>query len=149
LLPPFSGAVNAVSLNRSPRERGNDILLLAKNFLANFAKSTGGKPLELSKEAKNKLMGYPFPGNVRELMAVIELASVMAEGKLVEAEDIQFNSISKTSEFLHQEQTLEQYKDQIIQFFLKKYNDNVPLVAEKLDVGKSTIYRLLQQKRSE
>ena len=103
--------------------------------------------MELSKEAKTKLLEYPFPGNVRELMAVIELASVMAEGKFIAAEDIQFNSISKTTEFLQQEHTLEEYKDQIIHFYLRKYNENVQVVADKLDIGKSTIYRLLQIKR--
>jgi len=129
------------------RERSNDILLLAKTFLSNFAKQHGIKPLELSKEAKSKLLEYPFPGNVRELMAVIELASVMAEGKFIVAEDIQFNSISKPAEFLQQERTLEEYKDQIIHFYLKKYNDNIQLVADKLNIGKSTIYRLLQDKK--
>jgi DNA-binding NtrC family response regulator len=129
------------------RERSNDILLLAKTFLSNFARQHGAKPLELSKEAKTKLLEYPFPGNVRELMAVIELASVMAEGKFIAAEDIQFNSISKTTEFLQQEHTLEEYKDQIIHFYLRKYNENVQVVADKLDIGKSTIYRLLQIKR--
>lgn len=128
------------------RERGNDIILLAKSFLQNFAKNAPC-PLELSKEAKNKLLSYPFPGNVRELMAVIELASVMAEGKYVEAEDLQFNSISKSSAFFNQELTMEEYKDQIIQFHLHKYNDNVQLVADKLNIGKSTIYRLLQEKK--
>lgn len=128
------------------RERGNDILLLAKNFLINFAKQQGAKPPELSKEAKNKLLAYPFPGNVRELMAVIELAAVMAEGHSITADDIQFANLSKGSEFLHQERTLEEYKAQIIHYFLQKYNDNIQLVADKLDIGKSTIYRLLQQK---
>jgi DNA-binding NtrC family response regulator len=126
------------------RERGNDILLLAKTFLAKFAKQQGTSPQELSKEAKTKLLEYPFLGNVRELMAVIELASVMAEGKFVAAEDLQFNSISKKPEFLQQELTLEEYKDQIIHFYLRKYDDNVQLVADKLNIGKSTIYRLLQ-----
>lgn len=126
------------------RERGNDILLFAKIFLSNFAKQHGTPPLELSKEAKNKLLAYPFPGNVRELMAVIELASVMAECNVITAEDIQFNSIPKAVEFLHQECTLEEYKDQIIRFYLQKYDDNIQLVSEKLNIGKSTIYRLLQ-----
>lgn len=125
-------------------ERGNDIILLAKSFLLNFAKQQGVKPLELSKEAKNKLMSYSFPGNVRELMAIIELASVMAEGNYVEAEDIQFSSMAKEPDFFHQTRTMEEYKEEIIRFFLQKYNYNVQLVAKKLNIGKSTIYRLLQ-----
>ncbi|MEI6411158.1 MAG: sigma-54 dependent transcriptional regulator [Bacteroidota bacterium] len=128
------------------RERGNDILLLAQNFLNNFAKAEGVKPLQLSKDAKNKLLTYSFPGNVRELMAVIELASVMSQGTTIEAEDIQFASISKEPEFFNQSMTMEAYKAEIIRYYLKKYNNNVQIVAEKLEIGRSTIYRLLQQK---
>ncbi len=126
------------------RERGNDIILLAKSFLANYAKQQGTKALELTKEAKNKLLGYAFPGNVRELMAMIELASVMAEGKYVEAEDIQFSNLSKDPQFYNQSLTLEEYKDEIIRYYLQKHDNNIPLVAQKLNIGKSTIYRLLQ-----
>ena len=128
-------------------QRGNDIILLAKSFLANHAKQQGTKPLEISKDAKNKLLSYSFPGNVRELMAIIELAFVMAEGRYVEAEDIQFSSLAKEPEFFNQSRTLEEYKDEIIRFYLKKYDDNVQLVADKLNIGKSTIYRLLQHSK--
>lgn len=128
------------------RERGNDILLLAKHFLDNAARQQGLKPKELSKEAKNKLMAYPFPGNVRELMAVMELAFVMAEGKMVEAEDIQFNSPARAPAGIFEELTMDEYKDRIIRHFLDKYQNNVQQVADKLKVGKSTIYRLLQEK---
>lgn len=126
------------------RERGNDILVLAKHFLQQGAKTRGNKPLELSKEAKTKLLSYHYPGNVRELMATVELASVMAEGKYVEPEDIQFNSASLHTDFLGEELSLEEYKDKIIQLFLEKYHHNVPLVARKLKIGKSTLYRYLQ-----
>lgn len=129
------------------RERGNDILLLAKHFLANYAKQTGTAPLELSKDAKNKLLSYHFPGNVRELMAMMELASVMSESRYIEADDIQFNNFSKDPEFFHQEMTMDAYKEQIIQYYLSKHGDNVQLVADKLNIGKSTIYRFLQHKK--
>ena len=92
-------------------------------------------------------MSYSFPGNVRELMAVIELAFVMAEGKMIEAEDIQFSSITKEPEFFNQAMTMEEYKDEIIRYYLKKYDNNVQTVADKLQIGRSTIYRLLQSKK--
>ncbi len=129
------------------RERGNDILLLAQKFLHDFGKQQGKKNPEFSKAAKNKLLGYRYPGNVRELMAVIELASVLASDKNIEAEDIQFSSMVKEPGFYDQAMTLEDYKDQIINFYLNKYSDNVQEVANKLNIGKSTIYRLLQLKK--
>ncbi len=130
------------------RERGNDTLLLASAFLQEFRKKNKLPSLNFDKEAKNKLLGYAFPGNVRELRAVIELAAVLAEGGKITAEDIQFQSVRREDAFLTQEMTLEDYKRKIIHFFLQKYEKDVALVAQKLDIGKSTIYRMLQEEES-
>ncbi len=66
------------------RERGNDILLLAKYFVDDFCRENQLKPKKISEPAKNTLMNYKFPGNVRELKAVIELACIMANGDVIE-----------------------------------------------------------------
>jgi DNA-binding NtrC family response regulator len=132
------------------RERGNDVILLANAFLKAFQKQNNLPNLFLSKEAKNKLLGYGFPGNVRELRAVIELAAVMADEELgILGGDIQFRSVRKEDAFLTEELTLEEYKRLIIHHFLKKYDDDVIGVAEKLDIGKSTIYRMLKEEKAD
>ena len=130
------------------RERGKDIILLANFFLKAFAKQNKISPLLLSKKAKKKLMAYSYPGNVRELKAIIELATVMASEGKIEEEDIQFNSIRREANFLTEELTLEDYKHMIIKHFLNKYDNDVILVAQKLDIGKSTIYRMLKEEKS-
>ncbi|MCC6724408.1 MAG: sigma-54-dependent Fis family transcriptional regulator [Saprospiraceae bacterium] len=127
------------------RERSSDIVLLAAHFLEGFAKLNGLGKIEISKEAKSKLLGYSFPGNVRELRALMELAAVMSTGGVVQADDIRFNSVRKESTFLTDNLTLEEYKTRIINHFLEKYNNDVLLVAKKLDIGKSTIYRMLAE----
>lgn len=132
------------------RERGNDVLLLANAFLKEFQQQNRLSGLQLSKAAKNKLLGYSFPGNVRELRAVIELAAVMAdEEEGIKADDIQFRSIRKEDVFLTEELTLEEYKRLIVHHFLKKYDNDVLQVAEKLDIGKSTIYRMLKEEKED
>ncbi|MBX2875015.1 MAG: sigma-54 dependent transcriptional regulator [Saprospiraceae bacterium] len=128
-------------------ERGNDILLLAQAFLDRFTSQNSMGKMSIAKSAKNKLMGYSYPGNVRELKAIIELAAVLANDRIIQEEDIQFNSIQREAGFLAQELTLEGYKNLIIKSFLDKYNDDVMLVAKKLDIGKSTIYRMLKEER--
>ena len=130
------------------RERSNDILLLANAFLLEFRKKNKLGALNLDKGAKSKLLGYSFPGNVRELRAIIELAAVMAEGGKITEDDIQFQSIRREAGFLTEELTLEEYKSRIIHFFLDKYDQDVVLVARKLDIGKSTIYRMLQEEKT-
>lgn len=126
------------------RERGNDILLLAKHFIDEFCRENKLKKINLSPEAQKKIMSYPFPGNVRELKAVIELGAVMANDDLITEDNINFTSVASISDLMMEETTLQEYTNKIIRYFLDKYDDNVLLVAEKLDIGKSTIYRMLK-----
>ncbi|MBI9037113.1 MAG: sigma-54-dependent Fis family transcriptional regulator [Bacteroidales bacterium] len=128
------------------RYRGNDILILSKFFVDDFCKENKLKKLVISTKAQEKLMNYTFPGNVRELKAIVELATVLTNTDTIEETDISFHSTSSTSDFLIQEDTLQGYTKRIINFYLKKYNNNVLLVAKKLDIGKSTIYRMIKNK---
>ena len=126
------------------RDRGNDILLLANFFLKKFTKNNEINAMKLSTEAKSKLLSYAFPGNVRELKAIIELAAVLTNEDKISDIDIQFNSPKKGANFLSDEMTFEQYKKLIVTHFLEKYDDDIDKVALKLDIGKSTIYRMLK-----
>ena len=127
------------------RDRGNDILLLAKFLLNQFCQENGLETMMLSKEAQEKLLKYHFPGNVRELNSVLELASVMADSAEITADDIHFNSVRREENFLMEALTLRDYTFRIIRHFLKKNDNNVLLVAQQLDIGKSTIYRYLKE----
>jgi len=129
------------------RERGKDILLLMRYFLTEFTSANNLGKIGISTEAKDKLLEYAWPGNVRELKAVIELAAVMTDHQMIEAEDIRFSSPKPIESFLGQERTLKDYTRQIIHHFLGKYDGNVIKVAQKLDIGKSTIYRLLKEEQ--
>lgn len=127
------------------RDRGADILLLAKVFLDEFAKENRLPVKQLSNDAKTKLMSYPFPGNVRELRSIIELAGVMCDGKEILPDDINFVTPLRNEVIATEEKTLEEYNADIIRAYLKKYDNNVIKVAQKLDIGKSTIYKMLQE----
>ncbi len=131
------------------RDRDKDVIVLAKFFLKEFAKDNGLPELILSPEAQEKLMSYPFPGNVRELKSIIELSAVMANGNEVLPDDISFNSVSKETNFLFEEMSLRMYTFKIIRYYLDKYDNNVLKVADKLDIGKSTIYRYLKEMEEE
>jgi DNA-binding NtrC family response regulator len=130
----------------SLRSRGQDIILLANYFIKLFCTENKINAVELTKSAKEKLLKYPWPGNVRELKAVIELAVVMTNSNEISENEISFNPIDSKSNILLQEMTMEQYQKEIINSYLKKYNNNVVLVAQKLNMGKSTIYNMLQKK---
>jgi two-component system, NtrC family, response regulator AtoC len=126
-------------------ERGNDILILAKHFIDEFCSENGIPKKTLSALAQEKLLNYSYPGNVRELKAIIELSVVMANGDVIDDTDISFPSTNKVSNFLlDEEDTLKGYTRKIIGHFLEKYDKNVIKVAKKLDIGKSTIYRMIK-----
>ncbi|MCD4774169.1 MAG: sigma-54 dependent transcriptional regulator, partial [Bacteroidales bacterium] len=124
------------------RDRDNDVLVLAKFFINEFCKENNIQKLTFSQAAQKKLIKYPFPGNVRELKAIMELASVLTNSDTIDENDISFSTTSATRDFLLEDNTLQGYTNEIIKYYLDKYNDNVLEVANKLDIGKSTIYRM-------
>ena len=135
-----------ISIEMPPlKERGSDIIVLAKSFISEFCKDNGFGKKELSQAAIDKLMKYKFPGNVRELRAITEIATVMSEDNVISENDIQFTRNNDVDDFIQEELTLEEYNSRIIKWYLNKYNNNVLQVADKLDVGKSTIYRMLKE----
>jgi two-component system, NtrC family, response regulator AtoC len=126
------------------RERGGDILILAKHFIDAFCKENKLEKKSLAPDAQQKLLQYPFPGNVRELKSVVELAVVMADEETIQAEHITLNTSASIADLLNREMTLKEFEIQILQHYLDKYEKDVLLVAKKLDVGKSTLYRMIQ-----
>jgi DNA-binding NtrC family response regulator len=127
------------------RERGTDVILIAKHFLDNFAKENQMHKFKISQEAQEKLLQYPFPGNIRELKSIIELAAVMATDEEIKPQDISFNSTTRIESFLYQEMSMQDYMYRIIRHFLNKYDNNVLEVAKRLDIGKSSLYRYLKE----
>lgn len=126
------------------RERGSDVLFLAKHFVDEFCREYQKPPLALSPAAQEKLQAYTYPGNVRELKTAVELAAVLSNGGEIEAADVVFAPAGREVGFLDAEKTLREYTRTIVRHYLDKYQDNVPVVAQKLDVGKSTIYKMIQ-----
>jgi DNA-binding NtrC family response regulator len=127
------------------RERGQDIIVLSRFFLDQFSKENQLPKFKIGTDAQNKLLKYPFPGNVRELKSVIDLAAVMAEGNEIRDQDINFHTVSGDQALILQEMTLQEYTYRIIRNYLNKYDNNVLEVARKLDIGKSSIYRYLKE----
>ncbi len=128
------------------RQRGLDIILLAKYFTQKYCKENGLEQKIFTKAAQDKLMSYSYPGNIRELATIVELSAVMSDEKHIDEQNISFNSTGVPLDILSEETTLAGYNKKIIHYFLEKYDENVVLTAEKLGIGKSTLYRMLKNK---
>lgn len=131
------------------RERDKDILILAKYFIEAFCKENDLSLKTLTTEAQKKLYGYSFPGNVRELKSIMELAIVMSNSNEIGQDDITFGSIESVDTIINGDLTLKDYEHRILKTYMSKYNDNINLVSQKLDISASTIYRMLKETKTE
>lgn len=127
------------------RERGNDILALAQHFVKLFCKENGLNSITISESARKKLLEHLYPGNVRELKSVIDLACVMCDEHNIEPKDIIFQSNGRLENILSSNLSLKEINEKIILDKLTKSNNNIKAVADELNIGKSTIYRLLKE----
>jgi len=127
------------------RERGKDILILAKHFIELFCKENKMQVKTISTEAQQKLMTYPFPGNIRELKSVIDLSVVLSMTDVIQPDDISLNSYDALHDIISDELTMRQYEIRILKSYLLKYNDDIKIVSEKLDISSATIYRMLKE----
>jgi two-component system response regulator AtoC len=135
------------------RARGDDRLLLADYFVQNFSRANRLPVRSFDAEAKRRLLAHSFPGNVRELKAVVELAAVLADGAHIRATDLpplQTPAAGRDAPVAPaptangtmpslREQTLA-----IMQNALFYTQGDVVAAASRLRVGRSTLYRLLQ-----
>lgn len=71
-------------------ERGDDIILLAKHFLSQFCSQNKMPQYVISKEACKFMLDYAWPGNIRELKAIMERAALMAENNTITLDDLTF-----------------------------------------------------------
>jgi DNA-binding NtrC family response regulator len=129
------------------RERENDILILARYFIGKFCEENNIPSKKLSVQGQKKLMSYPFPGNVRELKSVIELAVTLSATDEIEPADLVVDRGDPLSDVASDNLTLREYQVKIIKATLKKNNNDIRLAAEKLDIGISTIYRILKEEK--
>jgi two-component system response regulator AtoC len=129
------------------RERANDILILARHFIAKFCEENNIMIKKLSVQSQKKLMSYQFPGNVRELKSVIELAVTLSGKDEIEPADLVVDRDDPLSDVASDNLTLREYQVKIIKATLKKNNNDIRLAAEKLDIGISTIYRILKEEK--
>jgi len=77
------------------RERGRDILILAGRFLLRVCADYGLPPKRFAREAEARLLGYPWPGNIRELGNVIERVALLAESELVTADMLELQPMGE------------------------------------------------------
>jgi len=122
------------------RERQDDIILLCEHILSSFSDKK-----RLHKNAKQALMQYPFPGNVRELKNVVEQASLLADENTIFESDLPDSVFEKKDdEALEGIVPLDVVEANYLANIVQGYTGSIDDLAESLNVSKRTLYRKLQ-----
>ena len=127
------------------RERGKDVLILAKYFIEKFCNENNIPVKVIDDSAQQKMLSYGWRGNIRELKSIVELAVVIAPDNYIRADNLHLGSDDVLPEVIGNEITLREYNLKIVETYLKKYDHNIQLVAQKLDISQATIYRMLKE----
>jgi two-component system response regulator AtoC len=125
--------------------RAQDIPVMAQ-FLINHLNEIAGKsPKYLSSSALNKLAAYPFPGNYAELKSILQQAYAQTSSPMIEETHIAFANSPVHAKLHGREFSKEEHEHQLVVSLLKKYHGDVVLVANILEMGKTTLYTKLQK----
>jgi len=153
----------------SLRQRRGDLLMLTKHFMKSFALAEGKKIIGISKEAEALLSQYSWPGNIRQLKNAVFRAVVLSEGENLQVNDFPqivnaVNSGSDEDDFIFDDdndianfnnilmnennedyRTLSEIERDVIISALEYYKGHMSKVAKKLGIGRSTLYRKLEE----
>jgi len=127
-------------------ERHGDAVLLAKAFLKRFAKEMNPSVAGFAPDALAAIDSHEWPGNVRELENRVKRAVIMADGKLVCADDLDFaESEEESTQVLNLKAAREQSDRRVIRHALARSEGNISSTAKILGISRPTLYDLLKQ----
>ncbi|MCA0904442.1 PEP-CTERM-box response regulator transcription factor [Qipengyuania aquimaris] len=127
-------------------ERPGDAVLLAKHFLAKFAGEMNSRVKGFTPDALAAIDNWGWPGNVRELENRVKRAVIMADDKLVSAEDLDMDADEEGGELaLNLKQAREEADRRMIRKALARTQGNISNSAKILGISRPTLYDLLKQ----
>ena len=160
-MPELLAAIGGTLVSLPPlRERAGDIPALARHFLARIGDQPGLRPLGITDGAIALLSAYDWPGNVRQLQAVLFRAAVFCDGDALTGEDFPqlLNMLGSDQPIANAMQEavgvtlyttdgnlrpLEDIEADVIRLAIGHYRGRMTEVARRLGIGRSTLYRKL------
>lgn len=138
--------INTIQIEIPPlRERGDDILLLAGNFLRIYGRKYDKPVLKLNSPTSEKLLHYPWPGNVRELQHTIEKAVILSESNVITEKDLFFNMGSMNNPLAAELFNLEEIEKIAIMNAIEKCRGNLTNASELLGISRKTLYNKIEK----
>jgi len=139
--------INTMDIIMPPlRDRGTDITLISHHFIDLYAEKYFKEPFKLTSGFIKKLKGHSFPGNVRELQYILERSVIMAEGNLLDADDLVFSAIERNAIGIATKTVnLETLEKTTILNVIEKNNGNISKSAKELGITRTALYRRLHK----
>jgi len=146
--------LNVVTIELPPlRERGEDVILLARYFLEQFCQQAGRPVLEFSPEARARLLAHPWPGNVRELRNLMERLAYLSTSETIDAEELAFilapQQAGSDEGMIAADQPLAdataEFQLRYIKKAVEQAEGNMSRAAKQLGLHRSNLYRKMRQ----
>jgi DNA-binding NtrC family response regulator len=136
--------INTIMIEVPPlRDRVDDIPILANYFLRIHSEIYGKTSMKLATHTMEKLANYEWPGNVRELQHTIEKAVIMSDSTILKPSDFVFSTSSRN--ISHKEMTLDEMEHKLIVDTIRRYGNNISVVAGKLGITRQTLYNKMKK----
>lgn len=127
------------------RQRGHDIVVLAKAFLHKFNQEFNTQVQGFTQAAMHAMLQYAWPGNIRELQNKLKSAVILADSKFISAEDLGLSEQQSSVETLRK--VREQAETQAIRHAYTLANGNLSKTADSLGITRPTLYALIDKYR--
>lgn len=137
--------INTIQIEVPPlRERGNDVLVLAEFFLKKYSSKYNKPNLIINQQARDKLLKYTWPGNIRELQHTIEKAIILSDNNILKPEDFFIRPIH-SGKSLSAEITLGEMEKRMINLAIEKNGGNMSSAADQLGITRQTLYNKMKK----
>jgi two-component system NtrC family response regulator len=127
------------------RERSDDVLMIAKEFLHRFGAAHGKPRMAFAPDAIRALTLHQWTGNVRELQNRVQRAVIMADGKRVTASDLELTAALQVAVGQTLREAREQLERGIVQEALRRHRGKITAAAVELGVSRPTLYELMEK----
>ncbi|HVL76339.1 MAG TPA: sigma-54 dependent transcriptional regulator [Noviherbaspirillum sp.] len=126
-------------------DRGPDIEAIARHYFGKFATTHNRSLRGFSKAAMNAMLSHSWPGNVRELINRVQRATVMAEGRFIQPEDLGLERPQDGAQLLSLEEARAAAERAMIRRALAHSRNQISRAASLLGVSRVTLYRLIEK----
>ncbi len=127
------------------RERGDDAVLLAQEFLQKYAAQNGKANIAFVPEALRAINRHPWPGNVRELQNRIKRAVIMADSRRITEKDLELSTGIGFSSSTTLKEARENVEREMVQRALKRNLGRISSAAVELGISRPTLYELMER----